>query len=663
MDVTILKDIVIILALSSFVNFIFTKLKIPTIIGYLLTGIVSGPYVLGLIHGTHDLDLMAEIGVILLMFTIGMEFSLNHLLKIRKTVFLGGFLQLILTTGVVALVSHSFELSWRTSLFLGFLTSLSSTAVVLKILQERGDLTSNYGQTVLGILIFQDIIIIPMLLFIPMLGGQTVDIANELWLLAVKTVFIIVFVFVGYKWLMPRMLHAVAFTKNQELFLMFIFLVCLSVALMTASLGMSLAFGAFLAGLMVSESEYSHNAFGHLIPFKDTFTSFFFVTIGMLLDVHFVLEHYRIVLFAVFLVLFIKSIFAGSTAFVLGHTFRGTIMVGIALSQVGEFSFIIAKTGMEFKLLSDYFYQLFLSVTIITMSVSPFVILIAKPMAERLLKLPIPKILVDGMFPLQQIQIPTLQNHLVLIGKDRRSTNLASMAQHLQIPYISIVFDPVMVKKRQEKGEMVIYGDATNIPILEKAYIETAEVAVVSVGDLITSMAIVDKIRQKNKHIHILVRSTCVENIESLYTLGANQVIPEEFETSIQLFERVMKKFLFPQMEIDHTLSKIRDDNYGFFYDKQMQTNTLLAQMPNLEIAAFKVNDYQYMIGKSIKEMKFRNFYEVTLVAIKRGDDIVEHPDTNELLKFDDIAYIMGKPSQVKKALEMFSKDKENPKT
>jgi monovalent cation:H+ antiporter-2, CPA2 family len=655
----VLKDIVIIFALSTLVNFLFTKIKVPTLIGYLLTGIIAGPHFLGIIKAPHEIDLMAEIGVILLLFTIGLEFSLNHLLKIRRIVFLGGFLQLILTAVVIMLVARLYRQNWTAAFFIGMLTALSSTAVVLKLLQERSELTSNYGRTVLGILIFQDIILVPMLLFTPVLGGGEGIHTNELLILLLKTVFIVGIVYIGNRWLIPKILRVIAFTKNQELFLMSILLICLAVALLTSQLGMSLAFGAFLAGLMISESEYSHNAFGHLIPFKDTFTSFFFVSIGMLLDLNFVMENYPIVLLTVFLVLFLKTFVAGGTAFFLGHTFRGTVMIGIALSQVGEFSFILAKEGVAYSIISSYYYQLFLSVAIITMSVSPFLIQISLPLANLMLRLPLPKFLVQGLFPLNQIEIPELKEHLVLIGKDSRALNLSVMAKHLNLPYISIVFDPATVRKRQKKGESVIYGDAGNEPILLLAHVNTAKTIVVSVGNLITAMAIIEKVRHLNKHAFIIVRTKYVTDIDKLYKLGANQVIPEEFETAIELFKRILEHRLLPQREINSTIAKIRDDHYGMFLEKEDRPEALsLKGLPNIEIAAHTLAGTSSIIGKNLIEIQFRKTYEVTLIAIMRGKELIEHPRPITTLEQGDVLYIMGKPAQIASAIEGLSNRK-----
>ena len=648
MELIILKDIVIIFAFATAVNYLFTKIKIPTIIGYLLTGIVAGPYLLGFIESPHEIEFMAEIGIILLMFTIGLELSLNHLIKIRNIVFFGGFVQLLFTAGITMLVARMYDMSWGSALFIGFLTALSSTALVLKILQDRGELTSNYGRTVVGILIFQDIILIPLILLTPMLAGNTDDIGSKLLGMGSKTLFILAIVYVGNRWVMPRVLHLIALTKNQELFLMFILFICLAVSLLAYNLGLSLAFGAFLGGLMISRSEYSENAFSHLIPFRDTFTSFFFVSIGMMLDMSFVAENIRMILATVLLVIAIKSIVAGGAAFMLGHTFRGTIIVGLALAQIGEFSFILAKTGQTYKILSDYYYQLFLAVTIFSMAVSPFLIMIAKPVASLLLKLPIPEVLVKGIFPLKEIEVPKMQNHIVLIGKDSRSLNLSRMASRMKLPYVSIVFDPASARARQLKGEMVVYGDSMNEPILRKAYIETAEIVVISIGEAITALGVIEKVRSLNKHAYIIVRSKNVSDIEDLYEMGANQIIPEEFETAIELFERILKKLLIPKGEIETAISHIRDDNYGIFREKEENnTFTLTDEIPDIEIVALRAGDYQMFPGSSLKEIHLRKQFGLTLVAARRGEKIFENPGSGFVFEPDDILYMLGKPEKI----------------
>ncbi|MRR20531.1 sodium:proton exchanger [bacterium] len=662
MELGVLKDIVIIFALSTFVNFIFTRIRVPALIGYLVTGVIAGPYLLKLISSPENVEVMAEIGVILLMFTIGLEFSLNHLLKIRKVVFFGGFMQLLLTAGMTMLMARVYNFAWNEAVFVGFLTALSSTAVVLKLLQERSELTTHYGKTIVGILIFQDIILIPLLLFTPILGGETADIGNDLLLLMLKTVGIMIFIWAGTRWLMPWLLHLIAMTRSQELFLMSLLLICLAVAMLTNELGMSLAFGAFLAGLMISDTEYSHSAFGNLIPFKDVFTSFFFVSIGMLLDLGFVAEHPLLVLVTVLLVILIKTVIAGFTAFTLGHTFFGTVVVGLALAQVGEFSFILAGLGLSNGIITPSHFQLFLAVAITSMALSPLLIQVSKPLANLILKLPLPEFLVEGLFPLKQVEIPMISKHIVLIGKDSRAINLAAMIKTMDLPFTSIVFDTDRARSEMEKGHLVVFGDATYEPVLRQAYVHTAELVVVSVGNLITSMSIVEHIRAMNKHAHIIVRTRHVTDIEELYRLGANQVIPEEFETAIDFYERILGKYLLPRMDIERAIARTRADNYGIFRDKSKEGGySLLKDIPDLEIAAVRVGEKSVFAGKTIAQTALRKTCGVTMVAVKTADKIIPNPEPATIINGNDIAYLLGKPEMIAIATDLLSKEVEKP--
>lgn len=658
MELSLLKDIVIIFALSTLVNFIFTRIKVPTVVGYLMTGIIAGPHLLGLVHAEDKIELLAEIGVILLLFTIGMEFSLKHLLKIRRIVFFGGLIQVFATAGVFYIVSSFYDLTWQSGLFIGFLVALSSSALVLKLLQERSELTSNFGRTTLGILIFQDLLLVPLLLFTNLLGNDDVNISREILILTFKAIIIIGMVYVGNRWLLPKLLHHIALTKNQELFMMSILLICLAVALLTSQMGMSLAFGAFLAGLMISESQYSHNAFSNLIPFKDTFASFFFVSIGMLLDLNYIVNNYQIVILTVFLVITIKAIIAGGTGFILGHTFRGTILIGLALSQVGEFSFILAKIGLSNSIISNFYYQLFLAVAVITMALAPFLMNISLPIANTLLKLPLPKFIVDGLFPLMEVDIPDFKNHLVIIGKDSTALKLSKMAKLNNIKHVSIVFDPLTVKDKILHGDTVIYGDAVNEPILMKAHVDTADVVVVSVGSIIPSMAIIEKVRNLNKNAYIIARAKYIANVEQLYRIGADQVLPEKLEIAIDLFNRVLVNRLFPQKEINRILNHIRSTNLGEFSEKDIINQpSIFDELPNMNITAITVEIGSFANGKSPMEIHLRNKTGVTLLAIKRGADIIEHPTPKTIFHGNDIVYVLGNPEQVNLSFELFNKE------
>jgi CPA2 family monovalent cation:H+ antiporter-2 len=418
---------------------------------------------------------------------------------------------------------------------------------------------------------------------------------------------------------------------------------------------MSLAFGAFLAGLMISESEYSHNAFGNLIPFKDTFTSFFFVSIGMLLDLSFVADHYFLVLVSVIMVIILKSVIGNATGFILGHSLRGIVMVGFALSQVGEFSFILAKIGLDYAILTEFHYQLFLAVAVITMALTPFMIFLAPRFSNLLLKFPLPKAMVDGLFPLPAMEVPDFRNHLVIIGKDRSALMLSSMANYYNLPHISIIFDPVTAKQKMDTGDIVVYGDAVNEPILMKAHADQADVVVISVGSLIPSLAIIEKVRKLNKNAHILVRAKYVEAMEQLYRVGADQVFPEKLELAIDLFNRVLVNRLYPQKEINRMLTHIRSINLGSFMEKDaVNKPSILDELTNISISAITIEAHSAADGKTIGEIELRKKTGVTILVIRRGDEVIGHPGPETRLLPGDIAYVLGNPEQVNVATEMF---------
>lgn len=654
MELSILKDIVIIFALSTVVNLIFTRFKIPTVVGYLLTGIIAGPHLLSLVSEGHKIELIAEIGVVLLLFTIGMEFSLQHLLRIRKRAFVGGFLQVSVTAGAFLIASRVFGMNWQGGIFIGFLASLSSSAIVLKILQERSELTSNYGRTVLGILIFQDLLLAPLLLFTNLLADNSMDLQKELLALTLKVIIIIGLVYAGNRWLLPKLLHLIALTKNQELFMMSIFLICFAIALLTSKFGMSLAFGAFLAGLMISESEYSYNAFGNFQPIKDVFASFFFVSIGMLLDISFVIDNYQLVILSVILLLVIKTIIAGGTGFIMGHTLQGTVLIGLALSQVGEFSFVLAKIGFDKSILSDYYYHLFLAVAVITMALTPFLFYLSKPLVNSLLKLKLPKVVIEGLFPLKEIDIPDFKNHLVIIGKDASAIKLSKMVQLNNLQHISIIFDPSLAREKMNDGDTVVYGDAVNEPILRKAHVDTADIIVISIGSLIPSMAIIEKVRLINKNAFIIARGTLIENVEMLYKAGADQVLPEKLEIAIDLLNRILVKRLLPQKEVNRILTHIRNTSLGVFSEKDMINQpSLLDEFPNINISAVNVESGSQVENKSLLEIDLRKKTGATLLAIRRGSDIIEHPVPETVFQSNDIAYLLGNPEQINFASEL----------
>ncbi len=650
MEIPLLNDIVIIFGLSIVILFICHRLHVPAIVGFLLAGILAGPYGLGLIKAVHEVELLAEVGVVLLLFTIGIELSLEKLLQIKKSVLAGGSIQVLLTFLVTFVIARQLGQPVGDSIFIGFLISLSSTAIVLKLIQERAEVDSPHGRTSLGILIFQDIIIVPMILITPLLAGTTGDAGESALVLIAKGIGIIGLVIVSAKWIVPKILYQIARTRSQELFLLSVVVICLAVAWITSSAGLSLALGAFLAGLIISESKYSHQALGSILPFRDVFTSFFFVSIGMLLDVGFLFRHPVIIVLIALGILVLKSIIVGFTTVLLGFPFRTSILVGLALSQVGEFSFILSKTGIEHGLLAGNTYQIFLAFSVLSMAATPFIITLSPRIADIILLLPLPKRLISGFYPVPEIKVKVKKDHLIIIGFGVNGRNVARAARLAGIPYAIIEMNPETVRSEQARGEPIYYGDSTQEVVLQQANIENARIIVVAINDPAATRRITEIIRRLNAKVHLIVRTPYIQEMKPLYELGANEVIPEEFETSVEIFTRVLAKYLIPRAEIEKLIAEIRSDGYEMFrsfYKKSLSLSDLKLQLPDVEISTLKVTERSPLIGKSMAEVSLRKRFGVTVLAIRRNSQILSNPQADTRFLSNDILVVLGLPEKI----------------
>lgn len=650
MEIPLLNDIVIIFGLSIAILFICHRLRVPAIVGFLLTGILAGPYGLGLVKAVHEVEILAEVGVVLLLFTIGIEFSLGRLLQIKKSVLMGGSIQVLLTILVTFVIARQLGQPIGESIFIGFLISLSSTAIVLKLIVERGEVDSPHGRTTLGILIFQDIIIVPMILVTPLLAGATGNLGASALVLIAKGIGIIGLVFVSAKWIVPQVLYQIARTRIQELFLLSIVVICLAVAWITSSAGLSLALGAFLAGLIISESEYSHHALGNILPFRDVFTSFFFVSIGMLLDIGFLFRQPGTILLIALGVLVLKSIIASFATVLLGFPLRTSILVGLALGQVGEFSFILSKTGVEHGLLAGNIYQIFLAVSVLSMAATPFIITLAPRIADIMLRLPLPKRLISGFYPVSEINVENKKHHLIIIGFGVNGRNVARAARVSGIPYAIIEMNPETVRSEQAQGEPIYYGDSTQEVVLQHANIKDARIVVAAINDPTATRRITEIIRRLNPEVHLIVRTRYLQEVKPLYELGADEVIPEEFETSVEIFTRVLAKYFIPRDEIERLVAEVRSDGYEMFRSLSKEASSfsdLKLHLPDVEISTLRVAERSPLVGKSLAKIELRKKYGVTVLAIRRDSQILSNPNVNMPFCGNDVLFVLGPPDKV----------------
>ncbi len=650
MEIALLNDIVIIFGLAIAVLFICHRFRVPAVVGFLLTGIFVGPYGFGLVKAVHEVEILAEIGIVLLLFTIGIEFSLERLLQIRKSVLMGGSLQVLLTFLATLFIARRFGQAFGEAVFIGFLVALSSTAIVLKLIQERAEVDSPHGRTTLGILIFQDIIIVPMILVTPLLAGATGNLGESVLVLLAKGIGIILLVIISTKWIVPQVLYQIARTRNQEVFLLSVVVICLGVAWLTSKAGLSLALGAFLAGLIISESEYSHQALGNILPFRDVFTSFFFVSIGMLLDVGFLFQQPGTIALIALGVLVLKSIIACFATVLLGFPFRTSILVGLALSQVGEFSFILSRTGVEHGLLAGNIYQMFLAFSVLSMAATPFIITLAPRAADIILRLPLPKRLISGFYPVSEIKVKGKKDHLIIIGFGVNGRNVARAARLSGIPYAVIEMNPETVRSEQAQGEPIYYGDSTQEVVLQHANIKDARIVVTAINDPASTRRITEIIRRLNPKVHLIVRSRYLQEMKPLYELGANEVIPEEFETSVEIFTRVLTKYLIPRDKIEALVAEIRSDGYEMFrslFKESSSFSDLNLQLPDVEISTLRVVERSPLVGKSLAEIELRKKYGVTVLAIRRNSQILSNPHGDIQLCVNDVLFVLGPPDRV----------------
>ncbi len=658
-EFALLYDIVVIFAIAVVVLYVCHRIRIPSIVGFLFTGILAGPYGIGLVKSVHQVESIAEIGVILLLFSIGLEFSFKSLISIKKTILLGGSIQVGLTILLTYAFARLMNMPVNQAIFLGFLVSLSSTAIVLKQLGERLEMDTPNGKTALGILIYQDIIVVAMMLFTPWLAADSAA-TGSLWWILLKAVVLMVAVIILSLYVLPPVLYQITRTQSRELFMLSIIVICFSIAGLTYSSGLSLALGAFLAGLIIAESEYSHQALANIIPFMDTFTSLFFVSIGMLLSIQIALTHLGTLIIYTLAILALKGLVAMIAATILGYPLRVSIIVGFTLCQVGEFSFILAQTGIKHGLLSPELYQGFLAASILTMMLTPFLISIAPQVAARLCILPIPERLRSGrhswtVAPETGIE---KENHLIIVGYGLNGRNLSRAAQYAGIPYVILELNSETVRQEQERGQPIFFGDATHETVLKHVNIDKARVVVIAISDSAALRRITYTVRKLNPLIYIIVRTRLVADMKDLHDLGADLVIPEEYETSVEIFAQVLDQYLVPRDEIEEYISQVRSEDYGMLRSVAALGQEMKAfrkSFSELEVKRIKVDQASPVAGKTLSEVDLRKLYGTTILAINRGEEYLPNPGGDYTLQAEDYLIMIGKADEIRGASRLLS--------
>ena len=660
-EIPLLYDLIIILAVVIPIVLVCQKLKIPTIIGFIITGVLIGPYSLGWVENPHSVEILAEIGIVLLLFSIGIEFSLEKLSQLKWFLLITGGGQVVFTLIVTLIIGWFYQIPTPKAVLFGFMIALSSTAIVLKILGQRKELDSPSGRLTLSILLFQDLCIVPMMLFIPILKNST---DMDLWSVS-KTMGLsfagIGVILVGAKLLIPRLLTLVVKTNNREIFLLTVIFLTFGTAWISAQMGLSLALGAFLAGLIISESEYSHQIMADIFPMRDSLTALFFISIGMLLNVSFFTNVFFLILISTVIILLIKILATAGLVHLMNYPARLGFSVGMITGQVGEFSFVLAMAGLGAGILTDIDYQSFLGASILTMLISPFMISNANQVGFWLQKkLKIKQLRTGPLLALSKLvseekleqgaPAKKLSGHVVIIGFGKTGQHLAHVLKETGLPFIINEIQHRRFEEAKNLGYKVIFGDSTATEILEQLHVHKASMLVVATGDNDSASKLVQLTRNMNPNLYIIARTRYIDDIDNLYNLGANQVIPEEFETSIEIFSRVLRPYHIPRNVISSQIAIIRKEKYGTFRGMETSKQTI-DELPYLLAATATesviILESSPVKGKTILESEIHSKGGVNIIAVVRNREVIQNPKDDFVIEVGDVVIIIGNHAEI----------------
>jgi len=653
--IPLLRDLVVLVAVAIPVVLLMHRLRLPTIIGFLVSGVAVGPSALGLVRQVENVSVLAEIGVVLLLFSIGLELSLSRVIRMGRLVLMAGALQMTLTViavGVVAMIAGEGP---RHAAVWGILVALSSTAVVLKLYQERGELDAAHGRVVVAILLFQDLCVVPLMLFLPLLAGDAGGPVTTLTRTLMSIVVVTVLVGAG-RWIVPWTLARVASVRVQELFTLSVVGIGLGAAFVTSAFGLSLALGAFLAGLIIAESEYGLQALSDMLPFRDAFTGIFFTSVGMLLDVRYVARHPLMVLGVTLGLLLLKFICGyGAVRFVRRST-RVGIMSGLGLAQIGEFSFVLASSALALSLFDADRYQLFLGSSVLTMVAAPFLVRAADSLSEWYLSRRAAPTMEWSTREARAIGLH--KEHVIIVGYGLNGRNLARALRGANIPYVVLEENAQVVRRARMEREDVVFGDGTRAEVLHRVGAERARAIVFAIASLGETRRGVSNARRLNTTAQVIARTRYVKEVEELKQLGANSVVPEEFETSIELFTRVLELYGVRSLEIRRLASELRRDMYSFLRDVgagPSRTQTSLTRLTaQLEFDDIAIRVGSPATGMTLGELKVRARSGAHLVAVLRAGQAVYAPDDAFVIEEGDRVVLVGDSEALKRAAELF---------
>jgi CPA2 family monovalent cation:H+ antiporter-2 len=654
--VPLLDEIAIIAALAVAVTIVLSRVKLPTVAGLLAAGALAGPFGLSLVRSVHAIEVLAEIGVVLLLFTIGLEFSLARLRDIFRQVAVGGALQVGLTTAAVAAVAIGFGRPAGTAVFYGFVFALSSTAIVLRALAERRELDAPHGRFIVGTLIFQDLCVVPMVLIVPLLAGaEGGHAATDIAVAMGKATAVVVATVVVASFVVPRLLRLVDASRSREVFLLAILGLCIGTAWLTSLAGLSLALGAFLGGMVVADTEYGHRAMGDILPLRDAFVSVFFVSLGMLFDARVVVAQPLLV--GAFLggFLLLKGALATLAALAMRFPARVAWLAGVGLAQFGEFGFVLARLGESSGVVGRADTTPLLAAGIASMFVAPLLVRVAPHITagERLLA-PLEKLI--GVRSIDEAdQVARLEGHVVIVGFGVAGRLTAQALAACKVPYVVLELNAETVRGSKDQGLPVYYGDATSAEALGHAHYEKARALVILINDPIAAERVVDTARRVAPDVPVLMRARYLGERKSLLDIGARDVVAEEVEGGVEIISRLLRWVEVPRNVIDERIEEARAQTQPSERKHTVPRSALREQraLDELKIESVLVRAGSHAVGQSAVSLRLRSRTGALVVAVRRGESLLEQPDPTVPFEEDDVIYLVGRGDAVRAAIAL----------
>ncbi len=658
----LLVSITVALAYALAGGLIARRLGLPTIVGYLLAGVALGPLAPAVRGDTGAIQQMAEVGVILLMFGVGIHFNFSDLWSARRVVIPAAILQL----AIVAALGYAAATSWGFSpagaWVFGLAVAVSSTVVLLRSLMDHGWLHSPAGKVAIGWLVVEDLLTVAILVLLPVLARPSDDGPAWTAMIAVGKglLFILLMLFAGAR-LVPFLLGRVVHTRSRELFVLVALTMAVGTALASAYFfGVSLALGAFVAGVVVSESPFSHQVSADLLPFREAFAVVFFVSIGMLVNPIYVIDHWVQLLVVTAIVVVAKGLVSGALAFVLGCSARTTLVLMTGRAQIGEFSFILGQSGLALGVLTDNQYSLILAGAIVTITVNPFVMRLVEP-AERWVRRSAPGLWkrLEGRTNEPDAGGPELFNHVVIVGCGRVGRHIAETLKRLEIPRLVIESDPLRVDKLRELGVPVLYGEADNSEILSNAWLPDARALVITLPDDAASLAVVATARALAPDVRIISRASTFDGARQLRKHGVGEVVRPELEGGIEIVRRTLVELDLPVREVYRYADVIRheglDESERPSLEQSRAVDELLTAARDIEIGWIVVSELSGLAGRRLAESRLREAAGVTVVGIIRGGALISNPGKDEVFTPADRVAVIGTPPQVAEAEKLFA--------